>query len=356
MLFSGPLWWCIEVSGIASFKCLHHSPAVIPLAVLALAVAVKAHLVRMVVELEGVVPGAAMAVGMVLVGAVIALPLVPEEASAGRAPAVVLVPVQMLVNHVGQIPTVAQMLVGLTVEGLVGVPMVGLPVLADRVALAHGVPVLGALGQHGRAIHVVRVVVAIEDSREMIATVMTVGRTDATMSVARFEVEIVEMMTDEGTTGVEMTGAVTTDVLEHGTFEGMTQNVEAADIEVAMTTAAVGLAVLRAPSGKRKHGKTIVRLARNERRVSRETKLSGVRRRCGHTAVVRRDWVSSRQSVKNISISGSMRGPFAKKLSRQCSVLGQRERIISSLMATFVTELMLRCRLLSVLPNCASAC
>lgn len=149
MLFSGPLWWCCAVSGVASFKCLHHNPAAILLAVLGQVVLARVHLVRMVVELEGVVPGAAMAVVMVVVGAVIVLPLVPEEASVGLVLAQVRVAGRMLVNRVGQIPTVVQMLEGRMVEGREGVPMVGFPVLAGRVALVHNGLVLGALGQHG---------------------------------------------------------------------------------------------------------------------------------------------------------------------------------------------------------------
>lgn len=323
MSFSGPMWWCSAVSGIASFKCPHHSPAVIPLAVLARAVAVKAHLVRMVVELEGVVPHAAMAVAMVVVGAVIVPHPVPEEGSAGRALAPVRAAGQMLVNPAGQIPTVGQMLEGRTVEGLVGIPRAGLQVLADRVALAHGALVLGVLAQHGRVIHVGRVVEVTEASREMVVMVMTAGLTDATMRAARLEVEIVEMMTGAVTTGaemtgvvttgVEMTGAVTIDVLERGTSEGMTQNVEAADIEVAVTMAVGDLAVLHALSGRRRHGKTIVRRAKSARPVNHAMRPSAVRRRCVHVVEVRRDWVNFRLSVRNTSISGSMRGPFAKK-------------------------------------------
>ena len=307
------MWWCRAVSGLASFKCLHHSPAVIRLAVLALAVAVKAHLVHLVVELAGVVPDAVTGVAMVVVGAVLAPQPVHEGGSAGRVLAQVRVEGRMLVNPVGLIPTVGQMLVGLTVEGLVADPKEARQVLVDKVALEHGATVPGVLAQHEPVIHVDRVVVAIKASREVIVTVMSAGRTDAMMNAVRHEVATVAMMADEGTTGVMTNGAVTTDVLGHGTSEGMTQNVEAADIEVAATTAVVGLAVLHAPSGKRKHGKTIARLARNERPVNHAMRPSGVQRRCVHEAVVRRDWVNSLLSEKNISISGSTRGPFVKK-------------------------------------------
>ena len=336
-MFSGPLWWCSEVSGIASFRCLHHSPAAILLAVLAQAVPARDYLVPAVVELEGVVPHVATAAAMVAVREVIVPELVPEGVSAGQVLAVVLVPVQMLVNHVGQIPTVAQMLVGLTVEGLVGVPMVGLLVPVGRVALGHDAPVQGVPVRRGVAIHVFRVVAMTEVSREMIATVMIAGRTDATMSAAQHEVATVAMMAVEETTGVATTGAVMIVVLEHGTSEGMTQNAEAVGTGEAVTTVAGDSGVLHAPSGRKRHERTTARHASSARRVSRETKLSGVRRRCGHAAVVRRDWVSSRQSAKNISISGSMRGPFAKKLSRQCSVPGLLVQTTSNSMVMCVT-------------------
>jgi len=336
-LFSGPLWWCSEVSGIASSRCLHHSPAAILLAVLAQAVPARDYLVRVVVELEGVVPHVATAAAMVAVREVVVPEPVPEGGSAGQVLAVVLVLVQMLVHHVGQIPTVAQMLVGLTAEGLVGVPTVGLPVPVGRVALGHDAPVQGVPVRHGVAIHVVRVVAMTEVSREMIATVMIAGRTDATMRAAQHEVATVVMMAVKETTGVATTGAVMIVVLEHGTSEGMTQNAEAVGTGEAVTTVAGDSGVLHAPSGRKRHERTTARHASSARRVSRETKLSGVRRRCGHAAVVRRDWVSSRQSAKNISISGSMRGPFAKKLSRQCSVPGLLVQTTSNSMVMCVT-------------------
>ena len=337
-MFSGPLWWCSEVSGIASFRCLHHSPAAILLAVLAQAVPARDYLVPAVVELEGVVPHVATAAAMVAVREVIVPEAVPEGVSAGQVLAVVRVPVQMLGHHVGQIPTVAQMLVGLTAEGLVGVPTVGLPVPVGRVALGHDAPVQGVPVRRGVAIHVVRVVAMTEVSREMIATVMIAGRTDATMRAAQHEVVTVAMMAVEETTGVATTGAVMIVVLEHGTSEGMIQNAEAVvGTGEAVTTVAGDSGVLHAPSGRKRHERTTARHASSARRVSRETKLSGVRRRCGHAAVVRRDWVSSRQSAKNISISGSMRGPFAKKLSRQCSVPGLLVQTTSNSMVMCVT-------------------
>ncbi|MEK9957141.1 MAG: hypothetical protein VW780_10295 [Actinomycetota bacterium] len=243
------------------------------------------------------------------------------------------------------------MLEGRTAEGLVGVPTVGLPVLAGRVAQVHGAPVLGVLAQHGLAIHVDRVVAMTEASREMIVMVMTAGLTDVTMSAARRAVATVETMIDEGTTG-----AVMTDVLGHGTSEGTIQNVEAVDTEEAVTPVAGDLGVLRAPSGRRRLGKIIVRRVRSARLVSHVMRPSAVRPRCAHVVVDQLASANSQPNARNISISGLTRVRFEKKSSKWFSVPDQRERIISSLMATFVTELMLRCRLLSVLPNSASAC
>jgi hypothetical protein len=311
----------------------------------------RVHHVRMVVELEGVVPGAATAAAMVVVGAVIVRRPDPEEVSAGQVLAPVRVAGRMLVDRVGQIPMVGQMLEGRTAEGLVGVPTVGLPVLAGRVAQVHGAPVLGVLAQHGLAIHVDRVVAMTEASREMIVMVMTAGLTDVTMSAARRAVATVETMIDEGTTG-----AVMTDVLGHGTSEGTIQNVEAVDTEEAVTPVAGDLGVLRAPSGRRRLGKIIVRRVRSARLVSHVMRPSAVRPRCAHVVVDQLASANSQPNARNISISGLTRVRFEKKSSKWFSVPDQRERIISSLMATFVTELMLRCRLLSVLPNCASAC
>ena len=361
MSFSAGLWWCSGVSGVASVKCLHRNPAAILLAVLGQVVLARVHHVRMVVELEGVVPGAATAAAMVVVGAVIVRRPVPEEVSAGQVLAPVRVAGRMLVDPVGQIPMVGQMLEGRTAEGLVGVPTVGLPVLAGRVVQVHGAPVLDVLAQHELAIHVDRVVAMTEASREMIVMVMTAGLTDVTMSAARRAVATVATMNDEGmtvamTTGAVTTGAVMTDVLEHGTSEGTIQNVEAVDTEEAATPVAGDLGVLRAPSGRRRLGKIIVRRVRSARLVSHVMRPSAVRPRCAHVVVDQLASANSQPNARNISISGLTRVRFEKKSSKWFSVPDQRERIISSLMATFVTELMLRCRLLSVLPNCASAC
>ena len=147
-----------------------------------------------------------------------------------------------------------------------------------------------------------------------------------------------------------------TDVLGHGTSEGTIQNVEAVDTEEAVTPVAGDLGVLRAPSGRKRLGKIIVRRVRSARLVSHVMRPSAVRPRCAHVVVDQLASANSQPNARNISISGLTRVRFEKKSSKWFSVPDQRERIISSLMATFVTELMLRCRLLSVLPNCASAC
>lgn len=138
MLFSGRLWWCGKVSGIASDKCLLHSPAAILLAVLARVVLVRELLVRQVAALVGAAPQAGMDAAVLLevvVGVTIVLQPVLEAVREGRRVAPVRVVMRTLVNPDGRIPMVDQMLVVLRDDGRVGALTVVPRALADRVDL-----------------------------------------------------------------------------------------------------------------------------------------------------------------------------------------------------------------------------
>ena len=130
---------------------------------------------------------------------------------------------------------------------------------------------------------------------------------------------IVGARADEETSGavtidamfVEMTNA--TPALERATIAEAATIVVVGDIEVVVMAAPEGMDDRRVLSGKKKHGKTIGKHARNARLVSLETRRSDGRRKSAHGVVGQPDSVSFQPSVKSTLINGSTKVLFAKR-------------------------------------------